>query len=237
MKIVIFFINLIDLINKKKIINFFKKEKININSFFDVGAHKGETANLFNKYFKIKKIFCFEVSPVNFMSLKKFTKKSVNISIFNFGLGNIEGENNFNQLSQESSSSTLVDINKKSRYLKKKIKILNLFVKKDFQIIITKVKIRKLKNFMSQNSIKSIDILKIDTEGSEFNIIKGAEDEIKNINYIYFEHHFDDMLKKEYTLTDIHNYLLKNGFEKKMKIKMFFRKSFEYVYKNKYQTL
>ena len=41
------------------------------------------------------------------------------------------------------------------------------------------------------------------------------------------------MLKKDYTLSDIHNYLVKNGFEKKIKNKMFFRKSFEYIYKNK----
>ena len=86
---------------------------------------------------------------------------------------------------------------------------------------------------MEHNLIKFIDILKIDTEGYELNIIKGAEDQIKNINYIYFEHHFDDMLKKGYTLSEIHNYLVKNGFEKKLKLKMFFRKSFEYIYKNK----
>tara|TARA_Y200000002_G_scaffold382016_1_gene397686 strand:- start:1190 stop:1468 length:279 start_codon:yes stop_codon:yes gene_type:complete len=88
---------------------------------------------------------------------------------------------------------------------------------------------------MNQNSIEYIDILKIDTEGYEFNVIKGAKDKIININYIYFEHHFDDMLKKEYTLSNIHNYLIQNGFEKKLKMKMFFRKSFEYIYKNKKQ--
>ena len=87
---------------------------------------------------------------------------------------------------------------------------------------------------MRENSVNSIDILKIDTEGYEFNVIKGAEEKIKNIKYIYFEHHFDDMLKKKYTLTKIHNYLEENGFEKKLKMKMFFRKSFEYIYKNKY---
>ena len=90
----------------------------------------------------------------------------------------------------------------------------------------------KLSNFMHKESIEYIDILKIDTEGYEIKVIKGAEEKIKKIDYIYFEHHFDDMLKKDYTLSNIHNYLVKNGFEKKLKIKMFFRKSFEYIYKN-----
>ena len=72
----------------------------------------------------------------------------------------------------------------------------------------------------------------LDTEGFELSVLKGAKEKIKNIKYIYFEHHFDDMLIKKYTLSDIHDYLIKNGFEKKFKVKMFFRKSFEYIYEN-----
>ena len=231
MKILIFFLNLIDFINKKKVINFFKKEISNINLFVDVGAHEGETSNLFNKYFNIKKIYCFEPSSVNYENLKKKIAKKENIFLFNFGLGDKDEQGDFNQL-EESSSSTLVELNQKSKYFLKKKKILNLFIKKNFKIFPQTVNIMKLKNFMHTNSIEYIDILKIDTEGYEMKVIRGAEEKIKNIDYIYFEHHFDDMLKKDYTLSDIHNYLIKNGFEKKLKIKMFFRKSFEYIYKN-----
>ena len=232
MKILIFFLNLLDFINKKKVINFFKKEISNINVFVDVGAHEGETSNLFSKYLNINKIYCFEPSSINFKNLKKKIVKKENIFLFNFGLGDRDGEGNFNQL-EESSSSTLVELNQKSKYFIKKKKILNLFIKKNFKIFSQSVNIMKLKNFIDNNSIEYIDILKIDTEGYEMKVIKGAEEKIKNIDYIYFEHHFDDMLKKNYTLSDIHNYLVKNGFEKKLKIKMFFRKSFEYIYKNK----
>jgi len=38
---------------------------------------------------------------------------------------------------------------------------------------------------------------------------------------------------KNYNLTDIHSYLKKKGFIKFFKIKMKFRKSFEYLYINK----
>jgi hypothetical protein len=40
------------------------------------------------------------------------------------------------------------------------------------------------------------------------------------------------MLKKGYTFSDIHNFLKKNDFEKILKSKMYFRKTFEYIYKN-----
>ena len=79
-----------------------------------------------------------------------------------------------------------------------------------------------------------VDILKIDTEGYDFNVIKELGECIKNVKYIYFEHHFHNMLIKNYTLSNIHNYLEKNNFKKVFKIKMYFRKTFEYIYLNKF---
>jgi len=116
--------------------------------------------------------------------------------------------------------------------IKKKNKILNTFSLNDNNFKKINVKVECLNDFMNENLIKKIDILKTDTEGFELSVLKGAKEKIKNIKYIYFEHHFDDMLIKKYTLSDIHDYLIKNGFEKKFKVKMFFRKSFEYIYEN-----
>ena len=77
-----------------------------------------------------------------------------------------------------------------------------------------------------------IDLLKIDTEGYEYNILLGIKDKIQNIKIIHFEHHYDNMLIKNYKISDIHNYLVTNNFKKFFKIKMKFRKSFEYLYIN-----
>ena len=72
----------------------------------------------------------------------------------------------------------------------------------------------------------------IDTEGSEFEILKGLEDRIKDIILIYFEHHYDLMLKKNYKFRDINSLLKKNNFKNVFKVKMPFRKVFEYIYIN-----
>ncbi len=232
MNLVIYILSLIDKHNQKKIVKYFKSEKIQINTFFDVGAHKAETVKLFNDNFEIKEFYCFEPSPINFNYLKKrIIKIRNNIKIFNFGLGESKSVLNFNQL-EESSSSTLVNINQNSNYFKKKNKILNFFNFKKNTIKKINVEINCLSDFMEQHSIKKIDILKIDTEGYEFSVIKGAKKRIKDVKYIYFEHHFDNMLQKKYTFFDIHSYLTKNGFTKKLKIKMSFRKTFEYIYQN-----
>jgi len=42
------------------------------------------------------------------------------------------------------------------------------------------------------------------------------------------------MLVKSYTLNDVHSFMEQNNFEKVFKIKMYFRKTFEYIYFNKF---
>jgi len=88
-----------------------------------------------------------------------------------------------------------------------------------------------LSNILKKIQFKEIDILKIDTEGYELNVLKGISDEdFKKIRFIYFEHHFDLMIKKGYKYSDINSFLLEKNFKLKFKLKMKFRKSFEYIY-------
>ena len=89
-----------------------------------------------------------------------------------------------------------------------------------------------LDSFIEKNNIEYVDLLKIDTEGYEYNVLKGLAKNICNIKLIYFEHHYDDMIIKNYKFKDIHSLLSKKGFIMIKKSKMLFRKSFEYVYEN-----
>jgi hypothetical protein len=75
-------------------------------------------------------------------------------------------------------------------------------------------------------------LLKIDTEGYEFNVLKGLSNYSHKIKLIYFEHHYDDMIIKDYKFGDINKLLKDKGFSMIKKSKMLFRKSFEYVYEN-----
>ena len=202
---------------------------------FDVGSHYGETVKLFSKNFKIKKIHCFEASPYNFEKLFQIIKKN-NLQkiceLNNIGVGSDNNPTFINQ-TMESSSSTINSFNSQSKYLKKKLKILNI---KKFENFYKKIPIKmtSLDTYISDRKIQCIHILKIDTEGFEYNILKGLNYNFNLVKFIYFEHHYDDMIKKNYKFSDI-NKLLKNyGFIKKYKSKMIFRKSFEYIYMNKF---
>ena len=227
--IIKFLIELIDYNNKKKIINFLKSKFSNKKNLqiIDAGAHYGETTKLLLNHFDIDKIYCFEPSHENFKILKKKFSKLTSVQLYNYGLANKDGTFEFFQTS-ESSSSTFVKINKNSKYYNKKYLILNLGLKKNY--INTKCDVKKGINFFIENKINNIDLLKIDTEGFEYEVLDGIGKELNKVKFIYFEHHFDDMLKKSYTLTSIHQFLVNNNFEKVFKLKMNFRKAFEYIY-------
>ncbi|MDP7521244.1 MAG: FkbM family methyltransferase, partial [Candidatus Pacearchaeota archaeon] len=104
------------------------------------------------------------------------------------------------------------------KYYKKKFTILNFFNLKKISKPI-EVDLIKLEDFLNNKKIIQVDLLKIDTEGSEFNVLKGLNKSINKVRLIHLEHHFDDMIIKNYKLTDIHEYLLNNNFEKIFKIK------------------
>ena len=235
-KLILLILGFFDFFYQRKIIKFLsKKNLIKINIFFDVGAHKGESINLFIKNMQINKIISFEASPVNFKFLEKnrdyYLKKFPNTKILieNIALGSENKEVIFKQF-DESSSSTLKDINEESSYYKRKFNLLNFFDKKKIYETF-RINIKKLKNYVEINNIDKIDFLKIDTEGYEYEILKGLEKKIEIVDIIMFEHHYDNMIKKNYTFKEINNLLKMNNFNQIYKSKMPFRKTFEYIYK------
>ena len=235
-KLVLLFLSLFDYFYQKKIIKFLKKNNLSeINLIFDVGAHKGESINLFLKNMKVKNIVSFEASPLNFKFLennkKNLEKKFPNTKIIieNLALSSDGRVVSFKQFN-ESSSSTINNINQESRYFKRKFNLLNLRNKKKIYESF-KLKTETLDNYMYQNNFNRISFLKIDTEGYEYEILIGLKKRIKSVDTIMFEHHYDNMIIKEYTFSDINYLLKKNDFYQVFKSRMPFRKSFEYIYR------
>ena len=93
-----------------------------------------------------------------------------------------------------------------------------------------------LDNFFKENKISSVDLIKIDTEGYEYFVLKGLVENFYKVKFIIFEHHYDNMLVKNYTFLNINELLKKNNFVKIYKSKMPFRKTFEYIYANQSKT-
>ena len=218
-----------------KLFSFLKKQNLNsFQTFFDVGAHEGESIVLFSKNFNIKKIYSFEASPENYKKLlnnkvsiqSKF--KDLEIYLENYAIGDSKEKLKIKHFS-ESSSSTLNDINPSSQYLKKKNFFLNL---KSSNFMKTfEVEQIRLCDYIEKKKIFKVDFLKIDTEGYEMRVLLGLGKYLQNVSLIMFEHHYDNMIIKNYSFGDIHDLLKRNQFKRVYKYKMPFRKTFEYLYK------
>lgn len=220
-------INILDNQVKKKILFFFKKKKINNIIVLDIGAHKGETIDFFINNFKVKKIFSFEPNPELFKNLEE--KKSDLIEVYNLGVGK-KSETKVLNVYDDTFSSSYKKLDKKSSYFKRK----NKFSFSNYKPKKIKTKVVCLDEFFIDKKIKIIDILKIDTEGNEFDILLGLKKKnYKKIKFIYLEHHYNNMLLKKYNFTKLNKLLNENNFFISEKIRMPFRKGFEYIYSNR----
>ena len=137
---------------------FINKIKNEIDIIFDVGAAESIYLNT------EKEIHYFEPVPL-FLNQLKDTKNKNKKSVFNnFGLSDNEETLDYYTTFQ-SFVNRSID--------RKDSPKIQLSVKKGI-------------NYMLENNIKKIGLLKIDTEGFELNVLKGFDDKLKDIKYIHF---------------------------------------------------
>ena len=176
-----------------EILKYFKKED---KIVFDVGCFRGNfTKNFINNEKKLgikSNFFLFDPNP-NVKDYLSLILENEKIKYFSLALDNSNSQKKF-YLNKffEPSGSSLKTFNKddKKWTSTRKIffQILQPFKKvEDFCEI--SVQTQTLDNFCSNINIDNIDVLKIDTEGNELNVLKGAEKLLSEgkIKLIYVE--------------------------------------------------
>ena len=94
--------------------------------------------------------------------------------------------------------------NEKSKYLKLKNLIL-----KDKNLEVKIIEQKKFDEIFKKINIKN-SFLKIDVEGYELNVLKGAKGKIKEAKYILVEHQFSNQYQNSFN--DVKNLLIRNNF-------------------------
>ena len=134
-------LKLFDFFHKKKIIKELKRlnNSESLEVIFDIGAHEGESIELFLKNFKVSDIYSFEPSEETFKNLLKnssyIKKKFINSNIIleNFAVGSENQNVELNYL-HETSSSTIKNLNIDSNYFKKKEQYLGKLINKKMTV-------------------------------------------------------------------------------------------------------
>lgn len=135
----------------------------------DIGCHKGEMLDVMLKYAPDGKHFAFE--PIPEMYEKLNLRYNGNCEIFQMALSDKKGDTTFNYVKNAPAYSGI----KKRKY-----------AVKDPQIEELKVSVDLLDNVLPKDL--KIDFIKIDVEGGEFGVLKGAQEILKkNKPVVVFE--------------------------------------------------
>ena len=230
-KLAIFLFDLIDYyIHQKNIIKALKKESLNVEIFFDIGAHKGKYTDLILKEYNIKKAYLFEPQVKMFNFINEKYKNNNSINVYNQGISN-KTENVLFYINKHNLTSSIKKLNPNNKYLNLKSKLfgtnLDGMIENNLNI-----KTINLEEFFLKNNIFKIDLIKIDTEGHEYEVLAGLGRKIKFIKAFLIEFH-DDETYLNYSSYKIENILLKNNFFLKKKIKFPFTTWEDRLYLNK----
>lgn len=138
--------------------NFLKSDSVVIDAGANIGLFSVMAGTLCPK----GKVYAFEPGSVAFAALKKNISTYSNIEAINYGLGDAHGEAKL-----VVGGGTASNFIPKANYPYKNAE---------------KIKIDSIDNFVSINNFKAVDFIKIDTEGYEEEIIRGAKETIKKFS-------------------------------------------------------
>lgn len=167
-------------------------------TIFDVGANKGQTVERFLKMFpEAEAIHSFEPQKQVFEELQKFASPFPQVHCHHLALGREEGTVTFTPVGDSQTTSLLPSKNSQSSG--------------------EEITLTRLDTFCQQQNIPHIDLLKVDAEGMDLEVLRGAEATLKagKVDFVYAECGF---LKNRQPrgiwvpITDLADYLYDLGF-------------------------
>jgi FkbM family methyltransferase len=149
---------------------------LKVSCIFDIGANKGSYSELALAQGFKGNIYAFEPHPVTYKLLQKNLPYS-NVKTFELGFSATDGKATIFDHSKEDGSEH-------ASLYEEVIKSIHADSSCSHEVNLTTID-----KFMSEHQISTIGLLKIDTEGSEYDILVGAKEALKQkkIDVIHFE--------------------------------------------------
>jgi FkbM family methyltransferase len=161
-----------------------EKWNFSVRTFFDVGANDGATSLKAVKQFPEAQIFAFEPHPETFIRLTDATRDYPAVAPVQKALGAEDGVQVMHTYESSLVNSLVPNARHTVRFGNKQLSPIT-------------VKCTTIDLFCVERKIKQVDVLKIDTEGFDLEVLKGADTLLKRgaISFVYFE--FNDIQPDE----------------------------------------
>jgi FkbM family methyltransferase len=131
------------------------------NIIFDVGANVGAFATVMARLGRGASVFCFEFSPETAEQLRRNIKANnlSNVSVHQVALSDKGGTALFSNSQRDSATNALVSVPSETSI---------------------SVQTATLDSFLSEHGISEVDFVKIDVEGAEPLVLRGAKQSLKS---------------------------------------------------------
>ncbi len=188
-----------DLLIKNRI-DLFKKKDVQL--ILDIGANQGQYAESVLAQMSCR-VISFEPLKKEYDIIKSKLNKYANWEVYNFGLGNKNEEIKIN-ISENSFSSSILNLNRDTINYDPKIGYISS----------QNVEIKKLESIWDKLNISENKILiKIDTQGYEYNVIEGCSSVLKNVIGLQIEMSLVQLYEGEMLFEDLYKVVKDLGFE------------------------
>lgn len=173
---------------------------------FDIGAHVGGVTSTYRDHFPNASIYCFEPFPDAFQRLQINTQSDTGIQCFEVAISDSQGTAVFNANQSSATNSLLSTDERGASFWGAGL------LQTDKQL---EVKTTTVDAFCAEHNIEQIDILKLDVQGAEFAVLKGAEGLLANqqVSLIYTELILCPTYKGQHQFHEYLSYLDSLGYE------------------------
>jgi len=164
----------------------------------DVGAYHGMFSTEVFSLNNICEIHSFEPSPQAFKELKKKYGKNHRIKLNKVAISNICETRTININEYDETNSLLESVITGSN--------IDSLIKTKSQEI---VDITTLDTYIEKNEIKFIDLIKIDSQGSTYEVLCGLKNALSNrlVDYLYVEVEFIEIYKGQKKFSEVNEHL------------------------------
>jgi FkbM family methyltransferase len=169
----------------------------------DVGANRGGTALRYLEFSDEAKIHCFEPTPAHLETLRKRFHGSPRVHVHDCGLGSIPGTMTMHINRMQDTNSLLEST------------LIGATSDKSCETVgEIEIEIRTLDEECRRLGLGSIDLLKLDVQGFELEVLRGASGLLndRKIQVIYTETYFKPQYHKQPLFWDVGAYLCGFGF-------------------------
>lgn len=165
-------------------------------NIFEIGANFGQDSEYMRIYLELppSAVYIFEPHP----EIVKEVKKIYKFNIFDFAVSNKDGKAIF--YAADLKNSGISSLYQHSLVKKESFREIN-------------IKTVRMDSFMNEFNVEDIDFLKIDVEGTSFEVLEGFGSKLRRVKSLQLEAEHIEVWKGQKLFDDIYPLLVCNGFQ------------------------